>query len=270
MFQRLQCLGDTIDVAIHEYRNAGGPLDSRDGLVFGGAGKKIRARAAVHRERGHAFAFGDARDRGRIAAGRVPARAHLERDRDAGGFHDGGQDRAHQRLVAHERGARRAVADLLRRAAEVDVDDLRAHVDVAARGVRHHPGVVARDLHHARLRFAVVIHSQARLGRIPEPHVGRDHFGSRDPGAHAPAELPERAVGHARHRRERKRRRELPGPDLHWAAVVIWLAQRTPLSAGRQTSISKPTASWPGSTMRISASARSPGPSSFDWVSPGR
>ncbi len=75
--------------------------------------------------------------------------------------------------------------------------------------------------------------------------------------------LPERQVGHASHRRERERRRELEGTDPHWRAVLIWLAQRTPPSDGRQMSSSNPTASDPGSTMRMSASARWPGSSSF-------
>ena len=111
----------------------------------------------------------------------VPAGAHLERDRDARGGDDRGEDAADQRLVAHQRGAGGPVADLLRRAAEVDVDDLGAEVDVHARRLGHHRRVVARDLHHARLRLAAVIEPVARLGRIPEPDVRGHHLGCGEP-----------------------------------------------------------------------------------------
>ena len=153
-----------------------GPLDGRDGFVFGIAAEKIRARAPVHGERSDAFALRDARDRDGVAVLPVPASAHLERDRNAGRGDDRREYLSHQWLVAHQRGSGGAAADLLRGAAEIDVDDLRAHFDIEARGVGHHRGVVASDLHDAGLRFAAMIEPQPRLGRIPEPDVGSHHF----------------------------------------------------------------------------------------------
>ena len=205
-----------------------------------------------------------------IAVLAVPAGAHLERDRHARGRDDGAEDPADQRFIAHERGARGTIADFLGGAAEVDVDDLGAELDVHARRFRHHVGVVAGDLHDARLGLVAVVEPVARLGRVPEAHVGGHHLGCRDARAHAPAEPAKRQVRHARHRRERERRRDLVRAYFHCCAVLSAFAQRTPPWAGRQTSSSKPTASEPGSTMRIRASARWPGSSSPVPPAPGR
>lgn len=270
LFQRLQCLGGTIDVAIDEHRHAHGLLDRGGRFVFRRARKEICARPSMHGDSGNAFVLGKARDRYGIAVFTVPARAHLERDRNTRSRDDGAQYPRDQRLIAHERGARGAIADLLGRAAEIDVDDLGAEFHVHARGIGHHGRVIARNLHDARLGLSAVIHPQTRLGRIPEVNVGRDHFRRRDPRAHSPAEPAEGQVGHARHRRESERRREFVWTDSHWLAVLIWLAQRTPPFAGRQMSSSNPTASAPGSTMRMSASARSPGSRSPELPAPGR
>ena len=270
LFQRTQCLGRTIDVAIDENRQADGALDGRGRFVFGRAREEIGTRASVHGEAGDARVLGDARDRDGVAAVAVPARAHLERDRNAGRRDHRGEDARDESLVAHEGRTGCAVAHLLRRAAEVDVDDLRAELDIHARGVGHHAGVIARDLHDARLGLAAMVEPVARLRRVPQAEVRSHHLGGRDSRPHAAAQPAKRQVGHARHRRERERRRNLVRTDFHGPAVLIWLAQRTPPFAGRQMSSSNPTASDPGSTMRMSASARSPGPRSPPSPAPGR
>ena len=54
-----------------------------------------------------------------------------------------------------------------------------------------------------------------RLVRVPEPRVARHHLRSRERGAEAPAELTERAVGHARHRREQSAALQLIASNLH-------------------------------------------------------
>ncbi len=161
LFQRLQGLGRTIDVAVHEHRQADGALDGGRGFVLGFARKKVCARAAVHGEARHALTLRDARDRDGIAILAVPASAHLECDRHARSRDHRGQDGSDQRLVAHERGAGCPIAYLPGRAAEVDVDDLRPEIRVHARGLGHHRRVVARDLHDAGLGFAAMVEPMA-------------------------------------------------------------------------------------------------------------
>jgi hypothetical protein len=69
-------------------------------------------------------------------------------------LHHGLEDACDQRLVLHQRRAGHHVADLLGRAAHVDVDDLRAAIDVVARGFGHHGRIGAGDLHRDRIHFA--------------------------------------------------------------------------------------------------------------------
>ena len=99
---------------------------------------RVRPCTASARDAG---VLGDARDRAPRCACRDRAGADLERHRHVDRAHDGVDDRRDQRLVGEQRRAGGRVADLLRRAAHVDVDDLRAALDVVARGVGHH----ARD-----------------------------------------------------------------------------------------------------------------------------
>ena len=73
-----------------------------------------------------------------------------------------------QRFVLEQRGARHHVAHFLRRAAHVDVDDLRAFVDVVPGGVGEHLRVRARDLHGYRFDFAIVIRTAARFFRAAQ------------------------------------------------------------------------------------------------------
>ena len=88
-------------------------------------------------------------------------------------------DRFDQRLVREQRGAGGDVADLLGRAAHVDVDDLRAAVDVVPRGVGHHRRIGAGDLHRDRLHLAAMIGAAPRFLRAPQPRIRRDHLGHR-------------------------------------------------------------------------------------------
>ncbi len=91
---------------------------------------------------------------------------------------------------------------------------------------------------NARLGLVAVVEAMARFGRVPQPDVRCHHLGRGECRAQAAAQPAERQVGHAGHRRERERRREPVRSDPHWRAVLIWLAQRTPPSAGRQMSSS--------------------------------
>ena len=75
-----------------------------------------------------------------VAVAAIPARAYLESNGHTNRAHDGLNDACDQRFILQERGARHHVAHLLRRAAHVDVDDLRAFVHVVLRGC---PAIIA-------------------------------------------------------------------------------------------------------------------------------
>ena len=96
--------------------------------------------------------------------------------------------------------------------------------DIVARGFGHHRRVGARDLHRDRLDFAFVIGAAPRLFRSPQQRVARYHFGYRHARAHALAQLPERAIGHASHGRDDKIVFEDMGTDLHDLSLVEKLA----------------------------------------------
>ena len=125
-----------IDVAVRRHGQRDGSLDLADRVVLDRADEAALARAAMDRQRGNARVFGDPGDPDRIAVFAAPAGANLQRHRHT----DCGDDRRNnggdQRFVLQQRRAGGDVAHLLRRAAHVDVDDLRATIDVIARGSR--------------------------------------------------------------------------------------------------------------------------------------
>ena len=190
------------DVAVRDHRNADRGLDRADRVVFDGSDKGAGARAAVHGERADAGALGDARYRERVPVLRVGAGADLERDGHVDRAHHRGDDRLDQRFVGEQRGSCGSIADLLRRAAHVDVDDLRAALDVVARGIGHRARVGARDLHGDRRHLAAMIGAPLRLRRAPQARIGRDHLRHRVARAQPLAQLAKRPVGDARHRRD--------------------------------------------------------------------
>ena len=81
------------------------------------------------------------------------------------GAHHRIEDAPHERLVAEQRGAAQPVVDLLRRAAHVDVDDLRAQHPLGARRSRELRRIVPGQLHRARFRLALVVHPLAATWR---------------------------------------------------------------------------------------------------------
>jgi hypothetical protein len=128
----------------------------------------------------------------------------VQRHRGVDGLHDRPQDPRDQRLVAQQRRPGGLVADLLRRAAHVDVDDLGAAVDLVAGGRGHHLRVGAGDLHRDRRRFAAMIRAAARRLGCAEPRVRRHHLRNREPGPEALAEAAEGSIRDAGHRRDEK------------------------------------------------------------------
>ena len=122
-----------VDVAVGHHRDAHRGLHRGDGVVLGVALVALLARAAVHGEHLHAGGLEGARQRTALRWSALqPVRIF-----SVTGTPCGAQaattacgDRERQRLVLHQRRAGPLVADLLGRAAHVDVDDLRAAVDV--------------------------------------------------------------------------------------------------------------------------------------------
>jgi hypothetical protein len=70
------------------------------------------------------------------------------------------------------------------------------------RGLRHQRGVGAGDLHGDRTHFAAMIGATARFLRSPKTRIRRDHFRDRVARAVSLAQLPERPIGDAGHRRD--------------------------------------------------------------------
>src|SRR5438552_3806666 len=66
----------------------------------------------------------------------------------------------------------------------------------------HHGRVGTRDLHRDRFDLAVVVCPAERFLAAPEKRVRRHHLGYRQTRAEFFAQLPERAVGDAGHRRD--------------------------------------------------------------------
>src|SRR3984893_19328877 len=87
------------DIAVHEYRNLDARFDSTDGVVLGRAFIKIRARAAVHRERGDAALLRDACNGRAVPVLAVPAGTYLEGHGHVDRVHHRLQNARHQRLV---------------------------------------------------------------------------------------------------------------------------------------------------------------------------
>ena len=134
---------------------------------------------------------------------RIPTGARLQRHRHRRRrARRGMQDARNQRLVLQQRGSREPVAHLLGRTAHVDVDDLGAGIDVAARGLGHHQRIETGDLHHARAGLAAMIHATSRFRRVPQPHVGAEHFRCGEAGAESAAQNAKRTIGDSRHGRE--------------------------------------------------------------------
>jgi len=124
-------------------------------------------------------------------------------------------DSGHQRLVLQQRGARSDIADLLRRAAHVDVDDLRAGLDVVQRGLGHHLRIAAGDLDDFRRDFTLVIAAANRFLGAPQQRVRRDHLGHRHPRAHRLGKLAKRAIRDPSHRRNDEVVLQNVGADAH-------------------------------------------------------
>ena len=155
--------------------------------------------AAMHGDHHGAGRFGGTGQLHGVAVVRVHPGAHLDGDRHRHGTDHRLDDPHGQRLVAHQGGAGKHVADLLDRTAHVDVDDLRTALHVEAGGLGHHGRICPGDLHGLRFHFAGMVDAAGRLDAVPELRVGRRHFRYRITGPQPLAQLAVRPVGHAGH-----------------------------------------------------------------------
>ena len=151
----------------------------------------------------------------RVAPRRARAGADLERDGNVDRGDHCLENARDQRLVAEQRGAGEDVADLFCRAAHVDVDDLRAAVHVIARGVGHQRRIGTGNLNRDGRCLAFVVEPQPRLAGAAQLGPRSNHLGHREAGAEASRELPEGAVGDARHRSDKQRIAQHMRSDLH-------------------------------------------------------
>ena len=130
-------------------------------------------------------------------------------------FDDRLENARDQRLILQQRAAGPDVADLLGRAAHVDVDDLGAVIDVVARGLGEHRRIESGDLHADRIGLADVIHALERFARRPQARIRGRHLGHGKARTEPLAQLAERLVGDAGHRREYDGRVDEVGTDAH-------------------------------------------------------
>src|SRR5690606_2362831 len=111
-----------VDIAVGENRNRYRLLDGGNGLVLGFAGVQIGTGAPVYRQCSDAGIFGDFRYGDAVPVLMVPAGADLQGDRYVHRTDHRIENLAYQWLIAQQGGAGGLVADLLCRAAHVDVD----------------------------------------------------------------------------------------------------------------------------------------------------
>ena len=155
------------------------------------------------------------------------AAAHLHRDRQRRGRRDGRDDARGVIRVVEQRRAGAGLRHLLDRAAEVDVDDVRARGLDRARGLGHRDRVGAEDLDRERM----LVGGDAQIAERPLVAVldagHRHHLGADEPGAVAASLAAEGLHADARHRREHEAARDLDVPDEPGLAEIdlhgVWM-----------------------------------------------
>ena len=154
-------------------------------------------------------------DSDRVAVCRIPTGPIFQRHRHVDRLDHRLHDPPHERLVPEQGRTAGDLADLARRAAHVQVDDLRAAVDVVAGGVGQHCGIGAYQLHHDRRRLAVVIEPTRRLAAGPHARVGCHHLAHRVGCTQPPTQPAKWPVRDSSHRRSEYAIFQLEGADAH-------------------------------------------------------
>ena len=225
--QHIARLLPTCDVAVGHHRNLQGGLHLGNRVVLSQALVALLAGAAVHRDHGHACAFGSAGNRHGVFVLLCPASAHFERDghiaRCAGIDHCL-NNLERQFFVLHQCRACPFTANFFSWATHVDVNDLRAPVYVVGRSIGHHLGVGTGNLYSNWLRLAVVIGTSRSLERVPQIAPRCDHFTDRITSAQFFAQHAKRPVCDTRHWRGKHVVRQSEGADKHELEIrgVLW------------------------------------------------
>ena len=127
-----------------------------------------------------------------------------------------GDDRRGVRRLAHQAAAGVVLRNLRHRASHVHVDDVGAHPLDDLGGVGHLLRIAAEDLNRDRPFFLGELGVLERPVDAADQPFGAHHLGDDETAAAVPLdEAAEGRVGHAGHRRDRERRRECDGADLH-------------------------------------------------------
>ena len=98
---------------------------------------------------------------------RIPAGANLQGHRHVDCTDNRIKNLSNQALVLQQRGACHDIADLLCRAAHVDVDDLRTMIDVETRSIRHLRRHGTGNLYRDRLGLSGMIDATTGLLTAP-------------------------------------------------------------------------------------------------------
>ena len=190
------------DVAIGQDGDRHGFFDVADPRPIGFAFVELLARAAMDRQRFDAAFLRDLGKLGRILGIRVPAQAHLQRDRH---FHrlDGCfQNARGGDLVAHQGRARMAVDHFFHRAAKIDVDDRCPAIFVELGSLGHHTGLTARQLHGHRKFFRRGARHKQRLAVLADHRLAGDHLRNHQSCAMALDQSAKRQIRNAAQRRQ--------------------------------------------------------------------
>ena len=101
------------------------------------------------------------------------------------------------RLIAHQRRPDMVFHHLFHRAAEIDVDDVRAAILGEPRGFGHDLGVAARQLHGEKALARLPLRHAQRLPVRANHRLAREHFGDNQFRAEFPDDAAEGPVGDA-------------------------------------------------------------------------
>src|ERR1019366_5727067 len=195
-----------LDVAVANHRNVERLDELRDLLPARGTGIHLCARTRMQRDRPHARVLAAQADRHGIAHFLVPAAAYLAGDREMRRAHDGLDDLLHEPEILEASGSAVAPHDLLHRATEVDVDQLRLkHVRNERRGFTHRARLASEDLHADRPLIGPEPQLAQRGLVFPANPLCGQELRHDDIRAKAAAESPEWRLRHPRHRRQKQR-----------------------------------------------------------------
>ena len=196
-------VGGRLDVAIADdgdvqrRRNRGDFLPSRAARIH------LRARPCVKRERACAGVLTAEADGDRVAHLLAPAAPHLDRYGQRRALHDGPNDVLDEAKILQAPRATISPNDLLDRAAEVDVDEVRLeYVGNEACGVTHRVRIGAEDLYtdSALVRPEPEL-ADRRLVLATDALRGQE-FRDDDVRSMLPAQSAERRLRYPRHRGE--------------------------------------------------------------------